>query len=146
MKYLLKLDLDDRFNYNTLMNTLTSLVVMYRLLRIKAERFRIYISSSKKGYHLEILISSPRELSDIEVILLQAILGDDPRRCIHNYYRILKNKPYNVLFNVKNNKKRIYDKKLSRLLLELYNIMINFSEKIYKKKKKELYEALESQS
>jgi len=142
MKYLLKLDLDDRFNYNTLMNTLTSLVVMYRLLRIKAERFRIYISSSKKGYHLEILIVSPKELSDLEIVLLQSILGDDPRRCIHNYYRVLKNKPYNVLFNTKGNKRRIYDKKLSKLLTELYNVMINFSDKLYEKKKKELYEAL----
>ena len=142
-KYLLKLDLDNRFSYDTLMNTLTSLVVMYKMLNIRAKKFRLYISSNKKGYHLEILISVDRKLSDLEIVLLQSILGDDPRRSIHNYYRILKNKPYNVLFNTKNGKRRIYLKELSQKLLELYEVMINFSEKIYEKKKKELYETLE---
>jgi len=141
-KYLLTLDLDDRFNYNTIMDTLTSLVVLYRMLNIKTERIRIYISSNKRGYHFEILVSSPRRLSDIEIVLLQAILGDDPRRSIHNYYKVLNNKPYNVLFNVKNGKRRIYDKKLSRLVSQLYSIMINFSEKLrekFEEKKEELF-------
>jgi hypothetical protein len=58
--------------------------------------------TTRKGVHLRAWLEKSRDMSDVELLRLQAMLGDDPRRQAFNASRVQRGvKGWNVLWTMK---------------------------------------------
>jgi len=69
----------------------------------------VEVKSTRKGFHVRVILQSEVKLTDSEVVFIQLFLGSDKYRELRNLRRILLNrqniinsKKWNALFTVKN--------------------------------------------
>jgi len=98
--YVLKVDLDYKMPLDLLKKFILSKYGSLRILGINVHRVLVY--SSKRGLHLFVYISSNKNLSELDLCILQFFVGDDFGRTIINLRRIIGDmdwKKYNKLFS-----------------------------------------------
>lgn len=92
----IKLDFDKPSYPNTFFER------MWVLDRLNIDIQRILIRRTPHGYHIKIEIR--QDLDDIDILILQLLLGSDYRREFFNYQRIKAGvKNWNILFDKKEN-------------------------------------------
>jgi len=105
---LLKVDLDKKEN---LKNIKQRIKLINYSLDLGIKKFEIL--ETAKGYHLRIPIKIRANISDMDIVVLQLLLGDDYKRGLMNYKRVKRGESkWNVLFTAK------YDKNNNLLSME----------------------------
>jgi hypothetical protein len=100
----LKVDIDKKIPIKLILKRI-KLINYSLMLRIKY----VLITDTYKGYHIR--VETKKELGDIDVLIIQLLIGDDYIRSMLNYKRIKRGeKNWNVLFTKKSNK---YDELIS---------------------------------
>ncbi len=85
-------------------NKLKSILRIYHLTEAKVEKYK-----TKHGYHLYIEFN--KKIPEIEMVLLQCLLGSDNFRELYNLERVKnKNRGWNVLFKVKKKEGKVVSK------------------------------------
>lgn len=91
MSETIKLDIDSKGNLDGVVSRIYSIV---DLLGLSVENYVIHESNS--GYHIRITVLD--ELSDLELVIIQLLMGSDPKREALNYLRVRDNEPnWNIL-------------------------------------------------
>jgi hypothetical protein len=93
----IRVDIDSRDQFDDFLNRAR---LLQRALGLSIHNCLVYLT--KSGYHVKIMLSTP--LSCYEIILIQALLGDDYKHTLAAYVQLRQNVPlahWNALFKEK---------------------------------------------
>lgn len=118
----MKLDFDIE-DFYTVKDIIANRVFVF--LQLSLYPSQVFVHSTKRGYHVQILVSSSEVLSDFDIAFIQALLGDDFKRATFNYQRAKQGvKGWNTLFTKNEKYCPAYSKALQRILKRRINAVL----------------------